>query len=137
MRLGVRGNYSDGTQGEIKQEIEWSSTAPQVVAVSKDGEVKALIAGSADIKAKVGAVTSEAWTIRVKAPPEPSPPPAPVVKLVDVRVTASNRELYVNGKISLRARGRYSDNSEQSLASGVEWQLSDRSLASINRAGEL
>jgi hypothetical protein len=137
LRLALRGKYSDGTQAEPKNAIEWSSSAPQVAAVGKDGEVKALKAGSADIKAKVGGVVSEGWTVRVKAPPEPPPPPAPVVKLVQVRVTASNRELYVNGKISLRASGRYSDNSEQSLASGVEWQLSDHSLASINRAGEL
>ena len=137
VRLGVRGKYSDGTQADLAQDIEWSSSAPQIVTVGKDGEVKALKAGSADVKAKVGGVVSEGWTVRVKAPPAPPTPPAPVVKLVDVRVTASNRELYVNGKISLRARGRYSDNSEQSLASGVEWQLSDRSLASINRAGEL
>ena len=137
LRLALLGKYSDGTQAELKDAIEWSSSAPQVAAVGKDGEVKALKAGNADIKAKVGSVVSEGWTVRIKAPPEPSTPPAPVVKLVDVRVTASNRELYVNGKVSLRARGRYSDNSEQSLASGVEWQLSDRSLASINRAGEL
>jgi hypothetical protein len=137
LRLALRGKYSDGTQTAPKDAIEWSSSAPQVAAVGKDGEVKALKAGSADIKAKASGVISESWTVRVKAPPEPPTPPAPVVKLVDVRVTASNRELYVNGKISLRARGRYSDNSEQSLASGVEWQLSDRSLASINRAGEL
>ena len=34
-------------------------------------------------------------------------------------------------------RGRYSDNTEQNLASGFEWQISDQSIASVNRDGEL
>ncbi len=132
VRLGVRGKYSDGTQADLTQDLEWSSSAPQIAAVSKAGEVTGLKAGSAEIKARAGGVTSDGWMVRVQAPPAP-----PAVKLVDVRVSASTRELYVNGRISLRARGRYSDNTEQTLASGIEWQVSDRALAAISRAGEL
>jgi hypothetical protein len=40
-------------------------------------------------------------------------------------------------KTAIRVRGRYSDNTEQNLASGFEWQISDQSIASVNRDGEL
>ena len=136
VRLALTGKYSDGTQTDMKQGVEWSSSAPEVAAVSKDGEAKGLKAGSSDIKAKIGDVVSGEWTVSVK-PREPEIQPVPAVKLVALRISASNRELFIKDKVTLRVRGRYSDNSEQNLASGFEWQLSEPSLASVNRAGQL
>ena len=37
----------------------------------------------------------------------------------------------------MRVRGRYSDDSERILTSGIEWQISDRAVASVTSAGEL
>jgi hypothetical protein len=136
VRLALRGKYSDGTQTEVKEGIEWSSSAPEVAAVGEDGEVKGLKAGSSDIKAKIGGIVSAGWTVSVK-PREPEIKPVPVVKLIALRISASHRELFIKDKVSLRVRGRYSDNSEQNLASGIEWQVSDPLLASVNRGGEL
>jgi hypothetical protein len=39
--------------------------------------------------------------------------------------------------VPLRARGRYSDDSEKSLTRGIEWQVSDRTVASVSVDGEL
>jgi hypothetical protein len=136
MRLAVSGKYSDGTQTQIKDGIEWSSSAPQVAVVSADGEVKGLKAGSSDIKAKIGGVASAGWTVSVKAA-ETEAKPIPTVRLVALRVSSSSRELLMREKAAIRVRGRYSDNTEQNLASGFEWQVSDPSIASINRGGEL
>ena len=126
MRLALSGKYSDGTQTQIKDGIEWSSSAPQVAVVSADGEVKGIKPGNSDIKAKIGSVASAGWTISVKAA-ETEAQPAP----------ARSRELLTREKTAIRVRGRYSDNTEQNLASGFEWQISDQSIASVNRDGEL
>jgi hypothetical protein len=136
MRLALSGKYSDGTQTQIKDGIEWSSSAPQVAVVSADGEVKGIKAGSSDIKAKIGGVASAGWTVSVKAA-ETEAKPAPAVRLVALRVSSSSRELLTREKTAIRVRGRYSDNTEQNLASGFEWQISDQSIASVNRDGEL
>ena len=136
MRLALSGKYSDGTQTQIKDGIEWSSSAPQVAVVSADGEVKGIKPGSSDIKAKIGGVASAGWTVSVKAA-ETEAKPAPAVRLVALRVSSSSRELLTREKTAIRVRGRYSDNTEQNLASGFEWQISDQSIASVNRDGEL
>lgn len=136
MRLALSGKYSDGTQTQIKDGIEWSSSAPQVAVVSADGEVKGIKAGSSDIKAKIGGVASAGWTVSVKAA-KTEAKPAPAVRLVALRVSSSSRELLTREKTAIRVRGRYSDNTEQNLASGFEWQISDQSIASVNRDGEL
>jgi hypothetical protein len=39
--------------------------------------------------------------------------------------------------VTLRARGKFSDNSEKTLSSGIEWEVSDRTVASVNERGEL
>jgi hypothetical protein len=127
---------SDGKQAQIKDVITWSSSAPQVAGVSPEGEVMALTPGTAEIRANAAGVVSPAWTInvkRVEAPPKAAAQP----KIVALRVTVETRELHPNERIPIRVRGRYSDESEQALSRDIEWQISNRAVASIRGGGEL
>jgi hypothetical protein len=98
--------------------------------------VKGLRVGSTNITAKSGDIVSSAWTLSVKAT-EPAVEPIAVPKLVAVDISSSRNELITNEKILVRAKGRYSDNSEKVLSTSVDWETSDRTIASISEKGQL
>ncbi len=135
-KLVVTASYSDGKQHDIIEGIDWSSSAPGVATISEAGEVRALKAGTTVILAKVGNVASSQWSLSVKAV-EPPPKSVVPIKLVALRLSSSNRELFTKQKVSIRVSGRYSDNAEKFLSDGFEWQLSDHAVASVNADGEL
>jgi TIR domain/Bacterial Ig-like domain (group 2) len=141
LKLRVLANYSDGKQDDVKDKIEWTSSNSNVATVDERGEVKGLRVGSTNITAKSGDLVSPAWTLSVKAV-EPVPAPKPVEpvaapKLVAVDISSSRNELIANEKILVRAKGRYSDNSEKILSTSVDWETSDRTIASISEKGQL
>ena len=127
---------SEGNQAQVKDPITWSSSAPQVAGVSQDGEVMALAPGTTEIKAKISGVVSAPWTINVKQVETPHKA-VTEAKLVALRVTVGARELSPKERVSMRVRGRYSDDSERILTSAIEWQISDRAVALVTSAGEL
>jgi hypothetical protein len=141
LKLKLLANYSDGKQDDVKDKIEWTSSNSNVATVNERGEVKGLRVGSTNITAKSGDLVSPAWTLSVKAA-EPVPAPKPVEpvaapKLVAVDISSSRNELIANEKILVRAKGRYSDNSEKILSTSVDWETSDRTIASISEKGQL
>lgn len=136
LKLALKGQYSDGSESELRDGIEWSSSDTRVASIDQDGGVMALQAGTTNIIAKVGAVESSRWTLSVESP-KPAPRPAVAAKLTGLQLSSSRRELVERESVELRAKGMYSDNTEKYLTSGIEWQVSDRSLASINARGEL
>lgn len=72
------GTYSDGSSHELFS-VTWASDNPNVVTINRDGLAKAKAAGTAQITAALGGVTSSAVSITVLAPPPPpeTTPPAP------------------------------------------------------------
>jgi hypothetical protein len=136
LKLRLLANYSDGKQDDVKDKIEWTSSNSNVATVNERGEVKGLRVGSVNITAKSGDVVSSAWTLSVKAP-EPLVEPVAAPKLVAVDISSSRNELIANEKILVRAKGRYSDNSEKFLSTSVDWETSDRTIASISEKGQL
>jgi hypothetical protein len=136
LKLRVAANYSDGKQDDVKDKIEWTSSNSNVATVNERGEVKGLRVGSANITAKSGDLVSPAWTLSVKAA-EPAVEPVAAPKLVAVDISSSRNELIANEKILVRAKGRYSDNSEKILSTSVDWETSDRTIASISEKGQL
>jgi hypothetical protein len=135
-KLELSAVNSDGKPAQVKEAITWSSSAPRVAGVSSEGEVVALTPGSAEIKATVGDVVSAPWTINIKEAEAPHKTPAQP-KLVGLRVTVGTRELRPNERVPIGVRGRYSDDTEQSLSREIEWQISNRAVAAITGAGEL
>ena len=145
LKLKLLANYSDGKQDDVQDKIAWTSSNSNVATVNERGEVKGLRVGSTNITAKSGDLVSPAWTLRIKAAepavqPVAAPKPVEPVaapKLVAVDISSSRNELIANEKILVRAKGRYSDNSEKILSTSVDWETSDRTIASISEKGQL
>ena len=136
LKLKLMANYSDGTQSDVKEGVEWTSSNSNVATVNEQGEVKGLRVGSVNITAKSGDIVSAAWTLSVKGA-EPAVEPIAAPKLVAVDISSSSNELITNEKILVRAKGRYSDNSEKFLSTSVDWETSDRTIAAISDKGQL
>jgi hypothetical protein len=136
LKLTATAKYSDGSAGDVTDSIQWSSSNMRVATVDEQGVVKALQTGTTKIKARIGDVESSEWTLGV-AGAKPAIQPVAAPALVGLSVSASRLDLFEKEKIALRAKGRYSDDSEKSLARGIEWQISDRTIASVNTNGEL
>jgi TIR domain-containing protein/Big-like domain-containing protein len=136
LKLRLMANYSDGKQDDVKDKIEWTSSNSNVATVDERGEVKGLRVGSVNITAKSGDIVSSAWTLSVKSA-EPAVEPIAAPKLVAVDISSSKNELIANEKILVRAKGRYSDNSEKFLSTSIDWETSDRMIASISDKGQL
>jgi hypothetical protein len=136
LKLKLLANYSDGKQDDVRDKIEWTSSNSNVATVNERGEVKGLRVGSTNITAKSGDIVSPAWTLSVKAA-EPAVEPVAAPKLVAVDISSSRNELIANEKILVRAKGRYSDHSEKILSTSVDWETSDRTIASISEKGQL
>ena len=137
IQLKVIAQYSDGKKADMSEGIEWSSNNSEVALVNERGEVKGVGAGSATIRAKTGGVESLGWGVSVKAAPETTVEVAAAPKLLGVNVISNRNELFPKEKIWLRAQGRYSDNVEKYLSSGIDWETSDRTVASISPNGQL
>lgn len=135
VRLTLRGEYSDGTQNEIKDGADWLSSDRNVATVDAQGQVKALQVGTTKITGRYGGLVSQPWTLAISAA-ETAKPPDPV-KLVALIIAGAKRELMTKEKVSLQVRGSYSDGSEKALSSGVAWQSSDKAIASVSSNGEI
>ena len=135
LTLTLRGEYSDGTQKEIKDGAEWVSSDSRVAIVDAQGQVKALEAGTAKIIARYGGVVSPAWTLAISAPVTTTV--AAPVKLVALKITGTRKELMAKEKISLQAKGSYSDGSEKTLSSGVVWESNNPAIAAVSFKGEI
>ncbi len=135
LKLIVKGKYSDGSEIEVKDGIEWSSSNTRVAAVDEDGEVRALQSGTTNIVAKIGALASSKWTLDVEPEKANVKPVAP--QLVSLKIISNKNELSENEKIRLRATARYSDDSEKDVSSEITWKSSDSAVASVNGRGDL
>ena len=147
LNVALKGQYSDGTQKPIREGVQWLSSEPRVATIDDQGRVTARQAGETKITARYGATVSPAWTIAVRAEKPVLTVTAPVerpvtetpaaTKLVALTVFANNREIKIRERLLLRVKARYSDGKEKGLSSGVEWQSSDRLVATIDSRGEL
>jgi hypothetical protein len=136
LRLKATGKYADGSETEILDGIRWSSSNTRIATVDERGEVKALTAGTTKIMAKVGDIESSEWILDIASAKRAVRPLAEPT-LVDLSISAGRRDLFEKEKIVLRVTGKYSDNKERFLSRGVEWQISDRTIASVDAGGEL
>jgi TIR domain/Bacterial Ig-like domain (group 2) len=147
LNITIKGQYSDGTQKNINEGVQWRSSEPHVATIDDQGRVTARQAGETKITARYRDMVSPAWTVAVRAekpvltviaPAEKPVTKTPVAtKLVALTVFSSNREIKIQERLLLRVKARYSDGNEKGLSSGVEWRSSDRSVATVDARGEL
>ncbi len=147
LNITLTGQYSDGTQKHINEEVQWRSSEPRVATIDDQGRVTARQAGETKITARYRDMASPAWTLGVRAEKPvltvTAPPEKPVTKtpaatkLVALTVSAGNREIKIQERLLLRVKARFSDGNEKGLSSGVEWRSSDSSVATVDARGEL
>jgi hypothetical protein len=133
LEMTATANYSDGAKKQLRDGLAWTSSDASVATVNAQGEVRGLKTGATNITAKIGEVVSAAWTIHVKA----VEPAIAAAKLVALDVISSKKELFTGEKVSIRTKGRYSDNSEKAVLVGIDWEIRDRTIAAVSPGGEL
>ena len=135
INVALNGRYTDGTQKHLSEGVQWLSSDANVATIDAQGRVTARQTGQTKITGRYGDLTSPAWTLTVRAE-------KPVIKtaaseLAALMVSAGSREVRIQERLPLRVKARYSDGNEKGLSSGIEWRLSDASIASIDSRGEL
>ncbi|MBI4490419.1 MAG: protein kinase [Deltaproteobacteria bacterium] len=136
--LRVKGKYSDGSEGEMTQTVEWRSSDTSVATVSSKGQVEGRKGGFADITANYAGLMSPPVTLFVKGQEEKAPEvPSPPVQVVSLTLHADKRELLVKERVTLGVKGKYSDGREDEVSKGVVWQSSDRTIAVVSSKGQV
>src|SRR6266446_401062 len=118
-----------------QRNVQCLSSDPNIATIDAQGQVTARQTGQTKITGRYGDLMSPAWTLTVRAD-------KPVIKTAAIEVaaltvSAGSREVRIQERLPLRVKAKYTDGNEKGLSSGVEWRLSDASIASIDSRGEL
>lgn len=120
------GNYSDGSTTDITSLVLWESSDLTVSTISNMAGTKgvafAVNTGASDIKATLGAVSSQ-QTLTVT--------PAQLLSIV---VTPHNSTILILGHKHFTATGTYTDGSQVNITSSVVWSSSNVLTATISNS---
>ncbi len=119
------GTFSDGSTQNLTDSVTWKSSPFTVASITAQGNLKALIQGTAQISATNAGVTGN-LSIAVG-------PPA----LLQIAVASTQLSLPVGESELLTATASFSDGSKQNLTDSVTWSVSPPKVASINAQGDL
>src|SRR5271165_893987 len=122
-QLKAQGTFTDGTSREITNTVTWSSSSPNVVAISPGGVAQAKGVGTANVIAALGAVSgAQALTATAAA-------------LNTIAVSSSQSLLPVGTTAQLTATGTYSDGTARDLTASVQWSSSSPNVVAISPGG--
>lgn len=128
-QLTASGHYSDGSQLDLTTSVTWSSDATARATVSNaagsQGLVTGVTAGTANVSATQGTVTSAAVVTVTPA----------AATLVSIAVTPANPSVALGRTQQFVATGTYSDSSSADLSATVTWASATTSVATINATG--
>lgn len=128
-QLTASGHYSDGSQLDLTTAVTWSSDATARATVSNaagsQGLVTGVTAGTANVSATQGTVTSAAVVTVTPA----------AATLVSIAVTPANPSAALGRTQQFVATGTYSDSSSADLSATVTWASATTSVATINATG--
>jgi hypothetical protein len=111
--LRVRGNYSDGTEKALLQNVDWQTSDPKVARVNSKGELETLQAGEFDVVANVAGVRSSPSHFVVKGIPQRAQTEAAAQKTSGTAVVnppvrpVVNVMPYLNRAKDYRVQGNY------------------------------
>jgi uncharacterized protein YjdB len=114
------GTYSDGSTQTISDTVTWSSSDNSVASISGFGLATGQSAGTANITAQQGSVTSPAAAVVVESSP-----------LASLAVTPSAAQVAEQTGIQFQAIGTFGDGSTQDLTASVLWTSSPASVATV------
>jgi len=114
------GTYSDASTANITALVTWVSANPGVATINSAGLGRGVAAGTTQITAMRGAVTSPAVTLTVTAP-----------LLSSIAVTPVNPSVPAGRTQQFAATGTYTDGSTATLTTSVNWTSSNGAAATI------
>ena len=121
------GTYSDGSTLDLTTSVRWASSTTSIATVSNDkgdeGEAKAVAAGTTQITATLGAVTSAPASLTVTA-----------AALTSITLTPTSATTPLGIAKAFSALGSYSDGSTHDLTTLVTWASSAGSIATVSNA---
>ncbi len=121
------GTYTDNSTQDLTGAVTWVSGTAAVASVSNSagsyGLASSRTAGTTQISASVGAVSSSAVTLTV----------TPAV-IVSIAVTPPTPAIPLGTQQQFTATATYSDNTTQNLTTAVTWSSSAGSVATISNA---
>ncbi|HKT49630.1 MAG TPA: Ig-like domain-containing protein [Candidatus Angelobacter sp.] len=117
------GTYSDGTSRDLTALVTWASSANGVATIDVNGMAAGVAAGTVNISATLGAVTSST-TLTVNAP-----------AIASIAVTPVGLTLGIGIHQQYTATAIYTDGSSQDLSSAVTWSSSAQSVATVDNTG--
>ena len=124
-RLVVTGLYGDGTRAPITTGLTFSTSAPEVAAVSSSGVVTALSVGTATVTASASGLTATV-TVTVAASS---------TTLVAIDIVPPSAQIPVRGTEQLTVSGTYSDFSQVNLTSSSTFVSSSPGVATVSAGG--
>jgi len=115
------GIFSDGSQTDVTDSVNWSSNATGVATVDPTGLASGLSAGAATITAASGTATPGVAVLTVTT-----------AVLTEVDIAPDAQYIPVGGQFQLSLTGTYSDGSTQDITANATWSSSDTTLASVD-----
>ena len=116
------GSFDDGST-QILPTVQWTSTSPNILAVSSDGLGTAVAAGNSTLSATSGSVTGTTSVTVTSA------------TLISLAIAPANSSMPIGASKQFTATGTFSDSSTQDVTQLVLWKSSNATAASINAAG--
>lgn len=125
-------NYNDGTTGNCSG-VTWNSSNLTVATITSGGLATGLVAGTSNVDAVLGTITSNVSVLTVQ---NPIGPPT----LVSIAVTPVNSTINVGAQLVYTATCTYSDGSTQncslpSSSNPIVWASSATGVATISTIG--
>jgi hypothetical protein len=120
--LRATGIYSDNTTQELTYRVSWSSSAPNVAAVSGYGELQPLNAGQATVTANYQGVSGTTQVTVTSA------------TLSSIAVTPGMGTVPAGMELPFSATGTFSDQTTMDVTPYVTWLSSNRAVADVANA---
>ena len=122
-QYAATGNYSDGSSRDLTALVSWNSTSTSVATIDVNGNATATGVGSTTISATLGSVSGSTG-LSVTAPTISSITVTPVGLTLGIGITQQ-----------YTATALYTNGTSADLSTGVTWNSSTPSVASVNNSG--
>ncbi|MEX2962875.1 beta strand repeat-containing protein [Microbulbifer sp. TYP-18] len=125
-QLTAEGTFSDGSNLDITNTVNWNSDNTAAATVDILGEVTAVDVGSANITASQGGISSNTATVTVTS-----------AVLTSIQVTPAVSSLPKGNSEQLTAVGTFSDGSTLDITSSASWNSDNTAVATVDILGEV
>jgi hypothetical protein len=121
------GTFSDGSKQNVTTTATWSSSNGNLATIGPgSGLARGISAGSVQVKAAFGSVSSTAVSLTITS-----------ATLKSIAVTPATLSIAVDTSAQFTATGTYSDGSTQDVTSSVTWESSKDTVATIGASSGL